>query len=611
MQLYTIFYCRGSERCEATSSQRLIAGQTLLYKTQEEAEAHIVTNTQPGTAWSHMTPPSYNMWADVAPWPMREAHLLAGGVYKHPVWKNEQFWQDYRVKDHYVHVSVEDPTMLAYTQSPEDGERNRQTRTKPGKYLKKFYGASEKTGMIAFGPYKGRKPVLTDQQIAFYAEWWEKGTKPSKWGHVELKFATTPDEIVQVYLTGPRSCMSSDGSSHTDPKVHPTQVYGAGDLAIAYLFDKTRAGSRKKIIARALCWPDKKVFGRCYPADGNYESDGFDSSFELVDVRNELQARLKALGWTSIGERSDVLEGAKLLKVPAPEQGKNWFRMPYLDNEYRFDAPKDADHFILKRNGTYDGSTSGLTLVTPMFVCPCCNRNRPEVDDRGRTAKFTAYYAVVDGAPADPKVICRSCKDSYTFTCHGFNVLFRTDRVASEVIEGNYYSKAWAEANGGYYCSLSGYWYFTKNHPPISYHLGNDVRIANPNIAREHLFCCTYDGRYYRTTEASPVWCGFPASLDSADISEEDRAKHSPMTRTQVYNMKTLAYETVGVAFDQSPYMHRWAQMNRDYLAVKRRDELRLSPSCGETPRERKNRLARERRARDRDTTVFRILAAE
>ena len=67
-----------------------------------------------------------------------------------------------------------------------------------------------------------------------------------------FSLASTPDEIERVYAERSiDSCMTGRTGA---------RAYGAGDLAIAYLADP----ETNTVLARAICWPDRKILGPVY-----------------------------------------------------------------------------------------------------------------------------------------------------------------------------------------------------------------------------------------------------------------------------------------------------------------------------------------------------------
>ena len=152
-----------------------------------------------------------------------------------PVWHEAPFWQehgnDYPVHD--VRQSADDPALVAYFPNEEKKARDLRTKVKPGRYLTQFFGK-----------------VLSEKQIKYYATWQATQTQPDESAAPtvldELFFATTPDDIENVYVNGPRSCMSEKAGQYAAE--HPVRVYGAGDLAIAYI----KSDDGEKPIGRAL-----------------------------------------------------------------------------------------------------------------------------------------------------------------------------------------------------------------------------------------------------------------------------------------------------------------------------------------------------------------------
>jgi hypothetical protein len=143
----------------------------------------------------------------------------------YPLWLNTLF-----------HTSIDDPTMIAFTPNPSDGLRDRQVRSKMGKFLVK---------------YRGMHHNYNDVQISDFANRFNTQQKPPK-----LLFTSDPKEIARVYRHGPHSCMS-DGFAKLNG--HPCEPYGKDPIGLAYIqLDDGR------IVARALVRHDTKEFVRPY-----------------------------------------------------------------------------------------------------------------------------------------------------------------------------------------------------------------------------------------------------------------------------------------------------------------------------------------------------------
>ena len=116
-------------------------------------------------------------------------------------------------EEHFIHVSRYNKSQVAYVQSPEHGERDRQTSVKFGKYLRQHFDH------------------LTDPEVAEAASLYRK----EMIGDIDVKFARTRAEIREVYEEGPDSCMSHNASSYMTQGVHPCEIYATPDCSIAYV----------------------------------------------------------------------------------------------------------------------------------------------------------------------------------------------------------------------------------------------------------------------------------------------------------------------------------------------------------------------------------------
>lgn len=180
--------------------------------------------------------------------------------------------------DHYLHISKNQDAnstklLVAYTQDDTKGGQDIQTPIKVGAYLKKFY------------------PDLTSDQITDLS-----GRLAAKYLLANgLKFAVTRAEIRDVYERcfqedGVHSCMAGPvsrfSSRNVDYDVHPAEAYAGGDLQLAYL------EKNGQIIARALCWPEKKVYGRVYGDSSRFWSMMDAQGYQEGDANDLIGARM-------------------------------------------------------------------------------------------------------------------------------------------------------------------------------------------------------------------------------------------------------------------------------------------------------------------------------
>lgn len=158
-------------------------------------------------------------------WKAREQKRFADGHYKPTTWIGQEWFDKNYSKDHFLHISVKDPTRVAFTKSDRDGAADVQTSMKPGKYLTEFFGK-----------------VLTAEQIRTFAM-----NHATTFENKELKFATTPEDIERVYKPSlGSSCFSGTKKAN---------LYGSGDFAVAYI-----ENDKGEIKARSVCCPARKIY---------------------------------------------------------------------------------------------------------------------------------------------------------------------------------------------------------------------------------------------------------------------------------------------------------------------------------------------------------------
>ena len=307
-------------------------------------------------------------------WRSRESHKFHDGKYQHPIWvKDSDIWKDVQdamliddTKYHFVHVSTNNPAMLAYTENATKGEADRQTPIKVGRYLNRFT--------------KG----LTEDRIRQVVE-----AHNSEFDTGALEIAKTTNDIVSVYLNGPSSCMSHSVSNFSSSE-HPTSVYGAGDLGVAYV------GGIAKPKGRALIHLEKKVFSTIYG----------DSA--------RLGAILEKSGYKP--DRGSDFEGAKINKITCANN-PDFYVMPYMDNDYGVKYSECRKYFTMSRSPDYYAQfTHGLNDENGWW-CAWCEDNQSDGTD--------PIY--VDGTGD----ICECCYDDNFFCCdncgeHSHNDEWRT-----------------------------------------------------------------------------------------------------------------------------------------------------------------------------------------
>lgn len=366
-------------------------------------------------------------------WRERERMRFEDGTYKRPPWPELVLRElEYNNPDHFLHVSVKDPTKVSFTETPEKGEVDRQCAPMaPGRYLERF----------ARSRLRDQKPGEDPKGEA----WMEAGSIRTFAAMLlppdALKFARTPDEIEHVYVNGPNSCMS--GAHDFSSEVHPTRVYGAGDLAVAYF-----TVNGEDITARCLVWPDKKRYGRPYG----------DEHRLVQALKNE-------------GYQQGSLVGAKLLRIE--EDGK--LVCPYIDRHYY--VQDHGDHLTISDRGIRADGTDGYVMRGT--ECACCGEF---VDDESMTY-------------ANDEPTCESCISEYYFWCNGYDEYRHRDDWGAHVENIGDVCQSYLD-NHCFLCERTDRWYLTDAMDQV--HMANGETWSARAFERD-------GGTCERTDENHPV----------------------------------------------------------------------------------------------------------
>lgn len=214
-------------------------------------------------------------------WRCREARRFESGTYTRIPWSDID-----SQPDHFAHLSLKTPGLVAYTENDEKGALDRQTAVRPGKYLAQYYPHLSKTD--------------TDRYIAACLT-----DLPT------LELTTAPDQCEFVYTHGPRSCMSRPAHAYQG-HCHPARIYGnSPDLALAFV---RNTADPDRIVARCVVWPALKIAVRVYPPD-----------------HAVMYQLLEQAGYT-ICDRTgydDVLDGARVRAIV--DRNGHGFIMGYVD----------------------------------------------------------------------------------------------------------------------------------------------------------------------------------------------------------------------------------------------------------------------------------------
>ncbi len=291
-------------------------------------------------------------------WRARERKRVTSGQYisapdSFPQWEitiGRTEWFRAGADAHYVHVSTDDPSKIAYTPDERHGREDRQLRTKPGKYLRKYFAH-----------------VLPEAEITRLARNYLEAN-----AQAELHFAETADEIEKCYRNGPRSCMSNSDS---------VRAYAGHGLKIAYIADKDGDAT-----GRAVCWPEKLVFATIYG----------DSA--------RLKGALLRAGYTSGDDRA--FEGAQLACNEAEDGG---YVCPWLDTSPCSVSVAHADGvqvLRITRNGDFEAQeTSGVIGGVACERCGDCAS--------GEDTHYVAEQTWCNSCYESYGFWCENCEEAY------------------------------------------------------------------------------------------------------------------------------------------------------------------------------------------------------
>jgi hypothetical protein len=307
-------------------------------------------------------------------WQVRERDRFVDGVYLYVPWAGE----DWHNLDHFAHLSISHPGMIAYTPDDEYGIQDRQKRIKPGKYL------------LMVQPSMGQADI----------DYWLGKVKSRG---ADLKITQDADEIETVYRNGPGSCMSKDASCYSPNGIHPTRVYAGPDLGVAYLGDM----DERKFSARCVVWPEKKIYSRVY---------GDASTLKTI-----LQAH---------GYSSGDLDGARIQAIELIGDG---YVMPYVDGIA--EAEYCAGYLILGSGDLDCTRTDGVSGDVERYECEHCGSSHDNEDsnycyscDNDRTCCDGCNEDYWDDiTEIDGSYFCESCTSDRTHECEHCNENWEED----------------------------------------------------------------------------------------------------------------------------------------------------------------------------------------
>jgi hypothetical protein len=417
-------------------------------------------------------------------WCHRENERIMSGTYQALAWPQ---WKLHPIEHHYAHVSMDDLSKVAFTESPEKGMQDRQTRMLPGKYLAKFY------------------PELTQVQIQHYSD-----QHRERYAGLTLLWAETPDEIEAVYSmnAGFSSCVQHP-ANHFQSPVHPCRIYGAGDLSLAYLLNS----SGTQLLARALVWRAKDLIGRAYG----------DTAL--------LSGALKLAGHT--GRVSNhgyaTFDGAKLLKIKPDD----YLVAPYIDGIGR--VTDYGDHLKIDQHGDHECQTS--TCEQSGYES---SYDDGEDEDRGwcERCEDSCDRDDMDEVYVSPRRAehwCANCVEYASFSSDITDRRYSEDSFTSieaHVPGRRYASTICLEVDGDdYFCSDYSDGYF---HVDTMITMSNDEGDWSKSEFEINGFTCGHDGLNYSLHEDT-------AEVDGVTWLLANAKRHAmPIEGTDLYTIENI-----------------------------------------------------------------------
>jgi hypothetical protein len=350
--------------------------------------------------FGHLVRPGYSVFEQVVPEHVRVALDAFGAKVACGDWRNFPLaigWGKVETFFHAMHVSTEDPTMLAYARSIDALLNGKFTKIKPGRYLTRFYS-----------------DVYDEKAIKDFVETFNiEAKKEEACNQLQFKENTDPDgwEWVYEHAHGFSSCMmyNHPSSRHIDSELHginhPVRAYAyAGNgLRLAYI------GDEERVYARSIVNEDKKTYVRVY-GDGR------------------LALLLRKSGYR---ECHETLDGVKLA---ARVYNGDMLIVPYLDGDTDGVDWTEGDDYMVATTGCadYTSSASGyVELDTRIAVCEDCDGDIYSEDE----VNYVGVY--------EDRCVCNHC--------------LSIDYTRANVYNRNYgQATAWIHDDNVIYCETDG-----------------------------------------------------------------------------------------------------------------------------------------------------------
>ena len=365
-------------------------------------------------------------------WRDRERKRITDGTYARPAYLDVLEY----TADHFLHLAEKRPGQLAYTKDDQKGERDQQSIITLQGYIEAFCKHMEPRMLAEIKAEHNGKEF--DDGIKF-------ATKP---GEIAAVYTNYSDSHKQVY----ESCMRyarADFEWETPP-VHPTSVYGAGDLAVAYTINEDG-----ETTARTLCWPDKKIYSRVYANDDGYlhrrmKARGYQKSSGYYGTSNEHAGSSR-----DVDDDDPSFDGARLLRVTHDEHDSIYV-VPYCDD---VQYAEDDGRFLRLRKCYPDDHHINMRQIEGWSENPCdpcdddyssrCERCDCHTDEDDFCAVYTSRLRTAGW--------CMDCVERASFTCERTGIRYSGEHVTSvSVGDGDETWSQYAFDRSGGTCARTG-----------------------------------------------------------------------------------------------------------------------------------------------------------
>lgn len=400
-------------------------------------------------------------------WRIREALRFDNGTYKPLpaiIMQAEWFINSDADKNHFAHRAISDHAKIAFTESPEKGMDDRQTVIPINRYLARYFGDKLRSEDIA----KISALYTTPEYNLIIGNDAES-----------FRFAYSGQDVKSESSLH-FSCMRYTKEYFNTP-CHPAEAYAGHGLAIAYIVD---LDDDRRVIARAVIWPEKMRFVRVYGTDEK--------------IRVALTDMLESRGF----ERADDWRGARLSVVDFGGR----IVVPYIDGDVTsLEHDEDEDFMTVTRHGNIDGSTTqGWTeSASNRHICECCG-DREHEDNMRRVGS---------------ELWCDSCVSDNAIFCE-YNEEYYPDSDSFSTVQSRHGEQMWHDTavnRHAFYCDRTGEYYSDNDFTQIEVETGNNrVETWCEEESTDSFFTCEKTGLAYsceafrsvtvETEEGAQVW---------------------------------------------------------------------------------------------------------